>query len=192
MWLLAIGQQQNSTFPSLQKVLLDSSALASPWRCGTAQEKVSTSRTISQTRAVVMRSPGIRSDSEKAMAPHSSTLVWKISWTEEPGRLQSMGLHRVGHNWSDLAAVAAARSDWLRMALPMALLCCRCYIYTKGTWGWGTQGSEVGPKLFHPAAMTSGQPGPALSCSGPVMGGEVGGGSVIQSHYPPFCLLLFR
>ena len=35
---------------------------------------------------------------EKAMAPHSSTLAWKIPWTEEPGRLQSMGLLRVGHN----------------------------------------------------------------------------------------------
>ena len=32
------------------------------------------------------------------MAPHSSTLAWKIPWTEEPGRLQSMGLHRVGHD----------------------------------------------------------------------------------------------
>ena len=31
---------------------------------------------------------------EKAMAPHSSTLAWKIPWTEEPGRLQSMGSHR--------------------------------------------------------------------------------------------------
>ena len=93
--------------------------------------------------------------SEKAMAPHSSTLAWKIPWTEEPGGLQSMGSlrvgddratslslftfmhwrrkwqptpvflpgesqgrgslvgsmgsHRVGHNWSDLAAVAAAQ-----------------------------------------------------------------------------------
>ena len=37
---------------------------------------------------------------EKAMAPHSSTLAWKIPWTEEPGRLQSMGLLRVGHNWA--------------------------------------------------------------------------------------------
>ena len=37
---------------------------------------------------------------EKAMAPHSSTLAWKIPWTEEPGRLQSMGSHRVGHNWA--------------------------------------------------------------------------------------------
>ena len=36
--------------------------------------------------------------SEKAMAPHSSTLAWKIPWTEEPGRLQSMGSLGVGHN----------------------------------------------------------------------------------------------
>ena len=34
---------------------------------------------------------------EKEMATHSSTLAWKIPWTEEPGRLQSMGLLRVGH-----------------------------------------------------------------------------------------------
>ena len=37
---------------------------------------------------------------EKAMAPHSSTLAWKIPWTEEPGRLQSMGSKRVGHDWA--------------------------------------------------------------------------------------------
>ena len=37
--------------------------------------------------------------SEKAMAPHSSTLAWKIPWTEEPGGLQSMGSLRVGHDW---------------------------------------------------------------------------------------------
>ena len=37
--------------------------------------------------------------SEKAMAPHSSTLDWKVPWTEEPGRLQSMGSLRVGHDW---------------------------------------------------------------------------------------------
>ena len=35
---------------------------------------------------------------EKAMAPHSSTLAWKIPWTEEPGGLPSMGLHRDGHD----------------------------------------------------------------------------------------------
>ena len=36
---------------------------------------------------------------EKAVAPHCSTLAWKIPWTEEPGRLQSMGSLRVGHDW---------------------------------------------------------------------------------------------
>ena len=34
------------------------------------------------------------------MAPHSSTLAWKIPWTEEPGKLQSMGSLRVGHDWA--------------------------------------------------------------------------------------------
>ena len=38
--------------------------------------------------------------SEKAMAPHSSTLAWKIPWTEEPSRLQSMGSLRVGRDWA--------------------------------------------------------------------------------------------
>ena len=38
--------------------------------------------------------------SEKAVAPHSSTLAWKIQWTEEPGRLQSMGSLGVGHDWA--------------------------------------------------------------------------------------------
>ena len=37
---------------------------------------------------------------EEAMAPHSSPLAWKIPWMEEPGRLQSMGLQRVGHDWA--------------------------------------------------------------------------------------------
>ena len=42
------------------------------------------------------------------MAPYSSTLAWKIPWAEEPGGLSSMESHRVGHDWSDLAAAAAA------------------------------------------------------------------------------------
>ena len=37
---------------------------------------------------------------EKAMAPHSSTLAWKIPWMEEPGRLQSMGSRRFGHDFT--------------------------------------------------------------------------------------------
>ena len=43
---------------------------------------------------------GVRECSEKAVAPHSSTLAWKIPWTEEPGRLQSMGSLRVRPDWA--------------------------------------------------------------------------------------------
>ena len=41
------------------------------------------------------------------MATHSSVLAWRIPGTGEPGGLLSMGLHRVGHDWHDLATVAA-------------------------------------------------------------------------------------
>ena len=37
---------------------------------------------------------------EEEMGTHSGILAWRIPWTEEPGRLQSMGLQRVGHNWT--------------------------------------------------------------------------------------------
>ena len=43
------------------------------------------------------------------MAMHSSILAWRIPGTEEPGGLPSMGLHKVGHDWSDLVAAAAAK-----------------------------------------------------------------------------------
>ena len=45
-------------------------------------------------------SPSLTLSHEKAVAPHSSTLAWKIPWMEEPGRLQSMGSLRVGHDWA--------------------------------------------------------------------------------------------
>ena len=48
---------------------------------------------------------------EKEMATHSSVLAWRIPGTGEPGGLPSMGSHRVGHDWSDLAAAAAAVSN---------------------------------------------------------------------------------
>ena len=57
---------------------------------------------------------------EKEMATHSSILAWRISWTEEPGGLQSMGSQRVGHNSATkqqqqhvAVAVEAPRSSWI-------------------------------------------------------------------------------
>ena len=49
---------------------------------------------------------------EKEMATHSSVLAWRIPETGEPGGLPSMGSHRVGHNWSDLAAAAARKWEY--------------------------------------------------------------------------------
>ena len=119
---------------------------------------------------------GLGSLAEKAMAPHSSTLAWKIPWTEEPGRLQSMGLlesdtterllfyfslscigegngnplqysclenpvdrgaggllsigsHRVGHDWSDLAAAAAEVTKHRTQQCPSYLVVVRIKSY---------------------------------------------------------------
>ena len=47
-------------------------------------------------KIIYLAVPGL--SREKAMAPHSSTLAWKIPWTEEPGRFQSMGSLRVEHD----------------------------------------------------------------------------------------------
>ena len=49
---------------------------------------------------------------EKALATHSSVLAWRIPGTAEPGGLPSMGSHRVGHDWSDLAAAAQSNFLW--------------------------------------------------------------------------------
>ena len=50
-------------------------------------------------RKTRVQSLGQEDPLEKEITTHSSTLAWKIPWTEEPARLQSMGLQRVGHNW---------------------------------------------------------------------------------------------
>ena len=54
---------------------------------------------------------------EKEMATHSSVLAWRIPGTGEPGGLLSMGSHRIRHDWSDLAAAAAACYDSVSLFL---------------------------------------------------------------------------
>ena len=53
---------------------------------------------LSTMRETRVQSLGWEEPLEKEMAIHSSTIAWKIPWTEEPGRLQSMGSQRVGHD----------------------------------------------------------------------------------------------
>ena len=53
---------------------------------------------MQETQETWIQSLGREDPLEEEMATHSSTLAWDIPWTEEPGRLQSMGLQRVGHD----------------------------------------------------------------------------------------------
>ena len=55
----------------------------------------------------------VQSNMEKAMAPHPSTLAWKIPWVEEPSRPQSMGSPRIGHDWvTSLSLFSVTISFW--------------------------------------------------------------------------------
>ena len=76
---------------------------------------------------------------EKEMATHSSVLAWRIPGTGEPGGLPSMGLHRVGHDWCDSAAAAAARSQRRR---PFMFILTLIHF----TWRWGVW--EISPDHY--------------------------------------------
>ena len=72
----------------------------------------------------------------KAMAPHSSTLAWKISRMEEPGRLQSMGSRRVGHNWTTSLSLFTFM-HWVRKWQPT-------WAFLPGeSQGWGRTQSDM-------------------------------------------------
>ena len=75
---------------------------------------------------------------EKAMAPHSSTLAWKTPWTEEPGRLQSMGSLRVRHDWATSLSLFTFM-HWRRKWQPTPLF------LSGESQGWG---SLVGCRLW--------------------------------------------
>ena len=59
---------------------------------------------------------------KKEMATHSSVLAWRIPGTGEPGGLPSMGSHRVGHDWSDSAAAAAASLRKIKKTIPRHII----------------------------------------------------------------------
>ena len=72
---------------------------------------------------------------EKGKATHSSTVAWRIPWTVEPGRLQSMGLQRVGHDWvTNASPFFSTRTHRL---IKMSVSCCGfigvLYIFWKST-----------------------------------------------------------
>ena len=77
---------------------------------------------------------------QKAMAPHSNTLAWKIPWTKEPGRLQTMGSRRVGHDWATSLSLFTFM-HWRRKWKPTPVF------LPRESQGWG---SLVGCHLWGP------------------------------------------
>ena len=73
------------------------------WTWSTSQCSYSIHENSAQT---LVWSLGCEDVLEEEMAIHSSILAWKISWIEDPGRLQSMGSQRVGHNWVHMQALS--------------------------------------------------------------------------------------
>ena len=65
---------------------------------------------MQEVEEIQVQSLGWEDPLEKGMASHSSILAWRILWTEEPGRLQFMGLPRVRHDWSNLACTCGSES----------------------------------------------------------------------------------
>ena len=70
------------------------------WRVRRASLVAQSVKTLPAMQETWVQSLGWEDPLEKEMATHSSILAWKISWTKEPGGLQSMGSQRVGHDWA--------------------------------------------------------------------------------------------
>ena len=71
---------------------------------------------------------------EKELTTHSSVLAWRIPGTGEPGGLSSMGSHRVGHDWSDLAEAAAAHLFIFQILLVCVLRHFSCVWLCEAPW----------------------------------------------------------
>ena len=104
---------------------------------------------------------------EKAMAPHSSALAWKLPWMEEPGGLQSIGSWRVGHDWAtslSLFTFMHWRRKWQRTPLFLpgesqgrgSLVGCRL---------WGLTESDTTEQLHFSLLCTGEGNGNPLQCS---------------------------
>ena len=101
---------------------------------------------------------------EKSMATHSSILAWRIPWTKEPGGLQSIRLHRVGHNWSDLAHIHSEHRSYflfyhklLSQSLPLIRLFNPfTFLVSQGVSKAMLPLKVVGNNLFHVSLFSSG------------------------------------
>ena len=127
-----------------------------------------------------LQSLGREDPLEKEMAAHSSTLAWKIPWTEEPGRLQSMGSQRVRHDWATtclmVVTVVFIAPDPAAGTVNPHL--CQRFLYThRQVWLsllWGHCSFLLGPGVHKVLLVPSKSLFP-----------QTWGNSVIKSHWPP-------
>ena len=98
---------------------------------------------------------------EEEMATHSSTLPWKIAWTEKPGRLQSMGSQRVGHDWvtslTHTIRVLRFFGIWLPVSLCLSFCPASAPKDLRGCWIF--EGSSFSPWM---CCITAAQPDSTL------------------------------
>ena len=98
LWLFKTNKQTKTVTNKYVKYVLQNTVLrlTEMWAFLVAQRL----KHLPAMRETQVWSLGWKDPLEKEMATHSSILAWKIPWTEEPGRLQSMGSQRVGHDWA--------------------------------------------------------------------------------------------
>ena len=84
----------------------------------TASLVAQTVKRVPIVRETQVQSLGWEDPLEKEMATHSSTLAWKIPWTEEPSRLQSMGSQRVRRDWANSLHFTSVNTQWILVSFP--------------------------------------------------------------------------
>ena len=95
-WVSPCGEEEWGTMPWIHFCILTDPNIGFPG--GTAVKNLPVK--TEEMQETKFQSLGRKDPLQEKMATHSSILAWIISWTEEPGGLQSMGLQRVGHNWA--------------------------------------------------------------------------------------------
>ena len=95
---------------------------------------------------IQVRSLGWEDPLEEGMATHSSVLAWKVPWTEEPGRPESVGSRRVRHEWSDYARTHTHSKEswnWPGSGMPTGTLGMKTMLEKHRPWGPVHMGLEV-------------------------------------------------
>ena len=97
VWWIGFGYEKLTNAESKLKLVCCFSFSFNPYKnASLVAQTVKSLPAVQETRVWFL---GWEDSLEKEMTTPSSILAWKIPWTKEPGRLQSMGLQRVGHNW---------------------------------------------------------------------------------------------